>query len=228
MKHSIYNVAMIAMILGLAGCNKVIDWGKDQFKQGEKIEKYTDEPQHHVRSITLYDQFTTEGMFDALWLSDDVRTAFANVHALKRGHNEEQRTVFLRRQLEENNHFISFYVLSPYEKPLGEPNSEWVAFLEINGTSYRPIEVKAVDLSPEYQAFFGKKFTRFKEKYSIRFDAKDIEDRLLIKNDTKNIRLVFRSNENEASLVWDLVDGKLANNTNKAVKKNVENSVALS
>ena len=46
--------------------------------------------------------------------------------------------------------------------------------------------------------------------------------------DTKNIRLVFRSNENEASLVWDLVDGKLANNTNKAVKKNVENSVALS
>ncbi len=203
--HMIYSIA--AVLLLLPGCGRVIDWGLQTFEQAPSLEASIVQAQKYIRSVTLYDQLTTRARFDALWLSDNVRFNYANLYALKFGKTEEQKKVFLRRQLEENNHFITFYVLSLYEHPLGDVNSEWALFLEVDGKHYAPIEVKSVELSPEYIYIFGKKYNRFKVPYSVKFDAKDINDTFLITPETKQITLYGRSLNSQATFVWEVGQG---------------------
>ncbi len=203
MKHKIHNLIIASLALGgLSGCGRVVDWAKDTFYQGKELEEYTAVPRAHTRSVIVYNQFTTAGRFDALWLSDKVRTDYADLYAFKLGKSVEQKKAFLRRQLEENNHFISFYVLSSYGLPLGNKDDQWALFLKIDDNAFAPIEIKAVDLSPEYQLFFGKKFNRFKIAYLVKFNAQDLNDRYLIEQNTKKIELYFRSVEKEVILTW--------------------------
>lgn len=200
--YTLLNVIILVVLL--PSCTRVIDWGTKTFEQAPSLQASITEAQKYVRSVTLYDQFTTRARFDSLWLSDDVRINYANLYALKFGKTEEQKKVFLRRQLEENNHFISFYVLSPYEHPLGDAQSEWTLFLEIGDKHYAPIEIKAVELSPEYIYIFGKKYNKFKVPYSVKFDAKDINDQHLITTQTEKITLYCRSLHSEVTFVWDI------------------------
>lgn len=204
MKHSIsFKNLIFTILVGLSGCGRVVDWGKDSFKQGKDIEKST-VPQEYLRSIRMYDQLTTAAAFDALWLSNEVREAYTDLNALRHGKTEEQRKSFLRRQLKENDRFISFYILSLDSIPLGDPSSQWSLFLEVNGNKYTPIEVKTIDLEPEYQSFFDKKYSRFKTAYRVKFDSKDVEDQFIIDRMTKKIELFFRSVDKETSLMWDI------------------------
>jgi hypothetical protein len=203
-----FNMVISALILFLLlpGCGRIIDWGTRTFEQAPSLQTSIERAQRYIRSVTLYDQLTTRARYDALWLSDDVRINYANLYALKFGKTEEQRKAFLRRQLEENNHFINFYVLSTYDHPLGDTNSEWTLFLEIDGKNYAPIEVKAVELSPEYIHIFGKKYNRFKVPYSVKFDAKDINDQPLITQETEKVILYGRSLHSEVVFVWELMN----------------------
>jgi hypothetical protein len=198
--HVLYSIALVLL---LPGCGRIIDWGERNFMQAPSLESNITQAQSYIRSVTMYDQLTTCARFDVLWLSQPVRINYANLYALKFGKTEEQKKVFLRRQLEENNHFISFYVLSLYEYPLGDSSSEWTLFLNIDDKNYSPIEIKAVELSPEYMYIFGKKYNRFKVPYSVKFDAKDVNDQFLITPETKNITLYARSLKSEVTFVWD-------------------------
>ena len=157
-----------------------------------------------MRSIIVYDQFDTAGCFDALWLSDAARTGYVELYSRRRGKNEEFKNTFLRRQLEENKHFFNFYILSPFEAPLGDPNSLWQVFLKVDDETYIPMELKVTELDPEYKAIFGKKFTRFKESYLVKFEAKDVDGTPIISADTQSVALYFRSNDKEAILMWRL------------------------
>ena len=192
------------LLLCLPGCGKIVDWGKSNFNQGKQLNGYRAQVAPYIKSVTVYDQFATRGLIDALWLTDDVRTAYAGLNAKKFGKSDEHKKIFLRRQLEENNYFITFYVLSLYEMPLGDPQSVWSVFLRIGEFNYFPIEVKCVDLPLVYIEFFGKKYDRFKVAYSIKFDAKDIEDKSLITEDVEMISLYFRSVHKETKLSWNI------------------------
>src|ERR1700721_538603 len=102
MKHNLISqVALGSCLILLPGCGRIIDWGSNCFLQGEKIE-HVDLPELYVRSIVLYDEFLAVARFDALWLANEVKTAYANVYSMKYGKNEERHNAFLRRQLEEN------------------------------------------------------------------------------------------------------------------------------
>jgi hypothetical protein len=197
-------VYIIAIILLLPSCGRWVDWGSRTFEQTPTVNSPVAIAQKYIRSITSYDQLTTTARFDVLWLSDDVRTNYADLYALKFAKTDEQRKTFLRRQLEENNHFISFYFLSLYDQPLGDINSDWSLFLTIDDTTYSPIEVKAIELAPEYIHIFGKKYNRFKVPYSVKFDAKDINDNVLITPETKNITLHCRSLKAEVAFEWNI------------------------
>lgn len=199
--HALYSAVLILL---LPSCGRIIDWGERNFMQAPSLQAEITQAQKYIRSVAMYDQLTTAARFDALWLSDDVRLNYANLYALKFGKTEEQKKVFLRRQLEENNHFMTFYVLSLYEHPLGDASSEWTLFLNIDGKNYSPIEIKTVDLSPEYMYIFGKKYNRFKVPYSVKFDAKDINDQFLITSETQNITLYCRSLKSEVKFVWNI------------------------
>lgn len=205
MKYALVRFFLISVFLILMpGCGRLIDWGKETFHQGEQIALDTTIAKDNMRSVAVYDQFTTVGLFDALLLSDDVRMLYAEMHARKLGKNKDQYNAFLRRQLEENKHYLSFYVLSTYDKPLGEVTSDWVVFLKVNDRDITPFEVKVVDMPAEYHLLFGKRFNRFKVSYSVKFAMRDREDNPVIGPDTHKLSLIFRSLSKEAALVWDI------------------------
>lgn len=187
----------------LPSCTRVMHWIDDSFYQGESVTRYAKITHHYIRSAKVYDQFTTAASFDALWLSDEVRTAYTNTYALKNGKTEMMRKAYLRRQLEENRHFISFYVLTN-NILLGESHNRWAVFLEVDGVTYYPYEIKIIELSPEYQSFFGNRYNRFKTVWLVKFNAKDTADVPIITPATDKIRLHFRSIYKETALVWHI------------------------
>ncbi|MCX5922042.1 MAG: hypothetical protein NTX86_01810 [Candidatus Dependentiae bacterium] len=196
------------IVLALApGCGRVVDWGVEKFDQGGDLPPLPKNADAYIRSVTLYNQFATAGMFDAMWLSDDTRIAHADMYMRRRGKSEEDKNVFLRRQLEDNKHSITFYVLSPFELPLGQPQSQWQMFLTVDDVSYSPLEVKSTELDPEYRVLFGKKISRFKEAYVVRFNATTTEDKPIISSTSKEMVLHFRSAGKEGSMVWRLHEG---------------------
>src|SRR5438128_1071540 len=110
LKH-IHNVRFIFFALLLfPGCGKIIDWGTQSVQQVTPLGTDRARAARYIRSIVTYDQITTKAYFDALWLSDEVREAYVDLFVTKFGKTPEQKNIFLRRQYEENNHFISFYV----------------------------------------------------------------------------------------------------------------------
>jgi hypothetical protein len=195
-------VSVYCALILLCGCGRIIRWGKSNFYQGESLVDEREAAQRYVRTIVAYDQFTTVARFDALWLSDYVRTLYAQAHVRKYARSSEQYNTFLRRQLEENNHFITFYVLCDYEQVLGDAQSLWSIVLKIGENYFSPIEVKSVELSPIYQAFFGRRYNRFKTTYYIKFDAQDIEENRLITDQTEEISLYFKALDREVILTW--------------------------
>ena len=202
LKIRLFCISVLVMLL--PSCGRIIDWGEKTFIQAPSLQASITQAQQYIRSVTMYDQLYTCARFDALWLSNDVRINYTDLYVLKFGKTEEQKKAFLRRQFEENNHFITFYVLSLYEHPLGNSNSEWTVFLQVDDKNYAPIEIKSIELSPEYMYIFGKKYNRFKVPYSIKFDAKDINDQYLITPETKKIILYCRSLNVEVPFVWDI------------------------
>jgi len=199
---NIFHISLMLITL-LPGCGRVTNWAKSNFNQGQDINSDLGSIQQQVHTVRIYDQFATCAIFDGLWLSDAVRTAYADIYAQRHG---KDRNTFLRRQLEENKHFISFYVLSSYEIPLGTDNALWTVTLHINDHLFTPIETKMVELPQEYRVFFDKRYNRFKVAYMIKFDAQDIEENALITPETEQLQLVFRSIKKEAMLTWNTLN----------------------
>lgn len=197
-------VCLCVMLLGLTGCGcRIVDWTRDSFYQGARMQgKTLADAQQYVRSVAVYDEFTTQALFDALWLSDVVRACSVEQCVQRYGKSDEQHEQMLRRQFAEGEHFIVFYVLSLYEFPLREKEAIWSIFLEIDGSFFAPVELKSVDLTPEYKQIFGKCISRFKVPYLVKFNACDINNKPLITEDTKQIVLHFRSNEKEVVVSW--------------------------
>lgn len=196
------HVGSILIILTIIpGCARITEWAQNSFYQGEQVNVDISHVQKQVRSVYMYDQFSTDAIFDALWLSDEVRTAYAQIYSSRHG---KDSSAFLRRQLEENKHYISFYVLSSYEVPLGADNCLWTLLLHINDQIFTPIEVKMVELPQEYQLFFGKRFNRFKVAYVVKFNAQDVDEQPLLTTNVDEIKLVLRSIKKETTLAWDV------------------------
>ncbi len=205
MKRTTYfPMLSITALLLLSGCGRIIDWGKTNFYQGQEMPSFSQDVKPFLRSVTIYDQLETKAWFDLLWLSDEVRTAYAKLHVERMGQSEEKYQAVLRRQLEENSHYITFYVLSTHETKLGTPDSQWSLFLRVNGKDYQPFEFKKVDLPYEYQQFFGSYWNRFKEPYLLRFQMMDENEKPLINEFTPAVQLYVRSADKEHLFTWPL------------------------
>lgn len=199
-----YGILCIIIACSLTSCGRIIDWGKGSFYQGEKVDPNLVLVRDHIKSIVVYDQLKTVLQIDALWLSDPVREVYSNLFSHLAGKGDEYKTTLQKRQREENNRFILFYILSSYKIPLGVPESVWQLFLKIDENHFSPIEIKTIELAPLYQKFFGKKYSVFKVAYQVKFDAKDMDSNPLIKEGINKIALCFRSLYKEAVLEWSL------------------------
>ena len=209
MKHIFRAALLILAILSFSSCSRYISWGKEVFNQGKKVETYADIVQPYIRSDRVYDQFTTLGSFDAMWLADPVRRAYARSHARKHGFSGEQYSKFLENQLEQNDATISFYLLAIVGGPgvvdLTDKNAAWTVQLKIDNDYFNPVKIQTIEqLPPEYQYFFGKKWTVFKAIYLISFNAVDEDDDRLLESSLTSISLIFRRVGHRLELVWPL------------------------
>lgn len=201
-----------ACLVLIPGCGRVIDWVTDSFYQGDDLAQPSTVAKRYTRSVVLYDQLDTVGMFDALWLADEVREAYVRMYGAKHRYKEEQYKQFLDRQLEENAHFVVMYVLaleSIGSVPLTDKKrAMWTLSLRIGDTYFMPFEIKQVDLKPEYKDLFGDKVSKFKTAYIVRFKVQDPDGNMLVHKGLPEIALHVRSTMKEAQLVWRL-DGDM-------------------
>ena len=202
--------AMLPAIVLLPGCGcRVIDWAKSSFNQGCLLPDCYSQAHCYVRSLSLYDQFETVAIFDALLISRKVLAAYADLWACKNGKHDEQKQNLLDSLVTEHEPYISFYLLSLYDgTELGSQESIWSVLLDVDGHLYNPVEFKAVELTPYYQLFFGSVYTRFKVSYRLRFSAEDSAGNRIITAKTKRISLIFRSCEKVGVMSWDFEHGK--------------------
>ena len=108
-----YEVFIVALVILLPGCGgNVVDWGKKSFAQGGVYQDTHILIQSYMRDVKVYDMFDTLGSFDVLWLSDEVRTLYTQLHATMFGKTEDSQGIFLRRQLKANTQHLVFYVLA--------------------------------------------------------------------------------------------------------------------
>ncbi len=199
------NVSLLLLLL-LANCGRLIDWGKSNFYQGEEVSLSDENVVPFIKSVTMYDQFQTIAQFDIMYLSDTVRTAYAQLHTKRMGKDEDKYLAFLRRQLEENNHYISFYVLTTHDVKLGTPESHWSLFLRIAGRDYLPFELKEVELPYEYQQLFKDHWNRFKVPYLMKFRLMDENEIPIITDLTPEISVFARSTKKESIFTWHLTE----------------------
>ncbi len=210
MNYILTYMLVLASLFQLSGCSRILRWGKYTFCQAHTISVDISPAYAYVRTLRLYDQFNTVAIADVIWLSDTVRTVYADLYSCQRCKSPEHRQAFLRRQLQENNHFITFYVLMPKDSvpsfSFGTTFGIWSVTLVINGTCFSPREVKAVDLAPEYQRIFGNRYNRYKSAYLIQFDACNLEGHTLISPVSTTIHLVFKSIYYSMCATWQLTD----------------------
>lgn len=203
-----------AIVLALAslsaflfpGCVKYYELMKGEMPQGECRPDKKNIYQQHIKSCTLYDQFKTLATFDILWLSDQIKSVYVNQLSSRHGKNSEERDALLRRQLEENNLWVSFIVLSDIRESnqtsLCEKDSAWSIFLQLNDDQkIRHESIKEIDLDPEYQLMFGSRFNQFKKAYLIKFPAKPLSGEVPIE-DLEVFKMVISSVKKVKIIKW--------------------------
>ncbi len=201
------NLCMVMILALLPGCGTMSDLMKENFPQGKQSKTYRKKAKCYLKIINIYDQFNTVGLFDALWLSDDIRTIYADINADMQGKGTKGKHAFLRRQLKENNHYISFYVLSTHQNPLSIKPVPWALHLVVDGKKYMPFEVKAVELNSEYKAIFGIMFNKHKIPYEVRFERTDADGKDILKEgNPHHMKLYFSTPAHYSFAEWH-IDG---------------------
>lgn len=201
-RHYVLSIIIFIVVL-LPGCGgRVLDWARASVNQGCSLPDCYSTAGRYVRSVFLYDQFTTSAIFDAMWISCEVLRTYANMWALKNNKSDLELEQFADHIFSEHESYITFYVLSLYDVPLNNDESLWSFFLEVEGRIYQPVELALVELDTLYQRLFGRYFTLFKVPYAIKFRNADAEGNDIITKKTHTISLVARSVEKEGKMTW--------------------------
>jgi len=201
------NLFLLMIMMTISSCVRYDKIVKTEFPQGTSYDDNRDVTYYNVRSVNLYEQFETKAIFNALYLSDATRTKYVDVYTRKRGITGEAYKAMLNRNLEENKHWISFYLLADVRDKtyvsLSEKNSSWTLYLDMgNGVTIAPEVIREVDIEPEYQAFFSYRFSLFKAAYLVKFPIQDANGK---RYDVDNIdlKLVISSPYKKGELVWE-------------------------
>lgn len=217
---------VIVCLFFMAGCNKVVEWGKENFKQASQYDKeFVVRAKPFIKHDMVYDQLTTVADFTALFLTDAMRMLYVDYHVQKHVVLPEKEAIMRQKLLHENKYYISFYVLGSqsatsyptnfslftgryqkHESLLGEKDSQWQVALQVGASIYAPDSVRVVELPIEYQYFFGNNFSQFKSIYLVKFDALDAHDHEIFSAGTAyDVALKFTSARYKTQLTWDKV-----------------------
>jgi hypothetical protein len=204
---------MLAALSCMTSCVKYTDFAPTEFPQGKKQVDKRMVAQRHRRSTILYNEFETCAIFDALWLSDELRTAYVDLYGTRRGMSQDSQEAMLKMQLEENRHWITFVLLADVRDKsfvsLGDSGASWTAYAQVDGKKFIPAEkkdgVKEIELEPEIQQFFGKTykpFTSFKTAYQIKIPVDKTLAEQIASGGINSLKLVVSSPYKEGVLEW--------------------------
>jgi hypothetical protein len=227
MLNKILKFISLGLIVLISGCVPYHKLSQKEFPQGTDLKNSYDVSKLFIRSQSVYDQFTTLAQFDAIWLSDQTRVAYVEMYCKKRGKNEKAKEAMLARQLEENHHWISFYVLADvrevFNSAMNDKNPVWTPYLKLDKECIEPVSIKEIELEPEYISIFGTKYNSFKTAYLISFPAKNDTTNKMYLDGAKKLNLVTSSVDKSCILQWDLenLTKKISNKkfSGKKIKK---------
>ncbi|MFA5074843.1 MAG: hypothetical protein WC436_01955 [Candidatus Babeliales bacterium] len=210
-KNLIKYIILISVLVSTPSCIKYYELSKEEFAQGKDLDDHKKVVANNIKRLSVYDQFETRAIFDTLWLSDSVRKAYVDINCYKQGKEEQAKQALMTRQLEENKHWITFYVLADVRdkthSSLTDKNSYWSLFLQLyDGQKVMPISIKETEIEPEYQSLFNYRFNSFKRIYIVKFPATDLSGKNYLKNDKAEFKLVFSSPKKESFVTWSLLD----------------------
>ena len=208
-------IILIGIPFILASCGgRFIDWGKCQFNQGCNLPNNFDCVQDYIRSVRIYDEFVTMGIFNALWLSPAVQEASLDLKSVKFNMSDSQIDASMKAIKGDTQKFVSFYILAYQPRWLGsifgKKDSHWTMLLNIDGVKYEPLEVKlleAEDVDPTYLGYFGDRLTRHKSIFYVRFPATKPGGESLFTEDTDEFTICFRALKKQVALGWKLCNG---------------------
>lgn len=174
----------------LPSCRRIINWGKGTFNQGCNLEEPLKEYRDQVRSVHVYDQLSTLGIFDAIVLTPDLVDYYNKIENKKLNFSG---TAFF---------VLAFADRTDY-KPLNADSTNewrWSVSMMHNDKKFERKYQKCIKLPAEFQFLFGKKWSRFKSAYLVEFDKVKLDG---------NITLCFTSIRKKAALLWSFKDGVL-------------------
>ena len=219
--HWMLLTVLLVVCSCVSSCIKYHKTLPTEFPQGVEKQDFRALGQSYVRSKRVYDAFETRALFDALWMSYDVRLAYADLYCKKRGKTAAETEAFLTRQLEENNHWISLYVLAEirekYNISLSDKNALWTFYLETKHGKVVLESIKEVELEPELQLLFGAQFNYFKTAYLLKFPVLDANNKQIL-SEQDTLTLVIESVDKKVALTWAPSDKKAKKERVKAQK----------
>jgi len=225
------NLCVVAVFVLLPGCVPYHKIGKTEFPQGQSKDPARSILVNNLRSTRVYDQFNTLATFDVLWLSDQTRTYYTELYSTRRGKDAESTDALLRRQLEENKLWISFYVLADVRgdsnnQLLSEKNAAWTMYLKNTaGATVTPILVKEIMLEPEIMLMFGSLLNSFKTAFIVKFPVQDLAGAEYLK-EKETFKLVISSVRKSCELEWS-TDSKLDKKAIRAAEKRMKTNEDL-
>lgn len=204
------------------GCNKVVDWGMENFKQAQRYDEgMIKHMTPYIRSAIVYNQLETVADFTALFLTDAARMLYVDYYMNKHTINKEKESIMRQRLLNENKYYISFYVVCSQSEHLypdnmslftgryyknavmlGEKDSEWQVSLHVKGKDFVPDSIRVVEMPIEYQHFLGSHYSQFKSVYLVKFDALDEQDHEILTGGSHVVTLQFSSARYKTKLTW--------------------------
>lgn len=212
--HFSFSILFIMTVGMLPGCVKYHKILQSEVPQGQSQPEHGEVAQTYLRSCSFYDQFQTLAIFDVLWLSDQLKTTYVKMQSERCGKDEQASEALLRRQLEENKHWISFIMLTDIRDKLyvalSEKDSAWSVFLQtVDGEKVQPISIKEIELEPEYQYFFGSRFNLFKKSYLVKFPAKPLDGTAYLDRGN-SFKMTIASTKRVSSVEWSAREVKTA------------------
>ena len=187
-------------------CIKYYELSKQEFPQGKEYKDEREVVANNLKTASIYDEFETRAIFDVLWLSDETRETYVDLHCKKRGKDKQAKQALLRRQLEDNKHWTTFYILSDVRDKthvsLTDKNSLWSLYLTTtDGQKITPVSIKESEVEPEYQSLFGPRFNSFKRAYMVKFPVSDLNGKPYLK-EGESFKTVLSSPYKKREIVW--------------------------
>lgn len=144
----LHRFSIILLVIFLPGCTRIFKWGKSEFNQGCPV---NNDLKRNIKTIKVYNQFSTLGIFDVLLLPVDCENYL------------KSKTTF----------YILAYAPRTDLKPLNaDPDNSWGWNLKLcfDGKEYHPSKLRCFNMPAIYQFYFGKQYSRFKTSYIVQFD----------------------------------------------------------